>query len=164
MSAGAHFLVSAEKLINRNCLFPDRMSFRLVAQPLKRALATRSASSAARLPRSEQEVYAAKIGTREIVGFGYNGMPAYADRPDFVMPAIRWREDTPEIKVLREKEKGDWKNLTKKEKKNLYRASFCQTLVELRAPTGEWKLCLAAGLIATTLAMWIAIWMRTYGN
>lgn len=144
--------------------FQTDMAFRLVAQPLKRALATRSASHAAGTPRSEQEIFAAKIGTREIVGFGYNGMPAYADRADFVMPAIRWREDTPEIKALREKERGDWRKLTKVEKKALYRSSFCQTLVELRAPTGEWKLCIGAGLIAATLAIWIAVWMRVYGN
>ena len=44
-----------------------------------------------------------------------------------------------EIAGLREKEKGDWKKLAKEEKKVLYRASFCQTLAEVEAPTGEWK-------------------------
>lgn len=48
---------------------------------------------------AEQALHKDKIGTREIVGFGWNGLPAYADRVSFPFPAIRWREDTPEIKV-----------------------------------------------------------------
>lgn len=41
----------------------------------------------------------ALIGNREIVGYGYNGEPNYADRPDFPMPAIRWKEPTPDVIV-----------------------------------------------------------------
>lgn len=148
------------------------MAFRLLVQPLKRTapLANRAASTVAptagAVPgavRTENEIYKDKIGTREIVGFGFSGMPAYADRFDYPLPAIRWREDTPEIKVLREKEKGDWHKLTKQEKKVLYRASFCQTFQEMNAPTGEWKLALAAGLVAIGLALWVSIWLRVYG-
>lgn len=51
-------------------------------------------------------------GKREVVGYGFNGNPVYVDRVDFPMPAIRWKETTPEIAALREKEKGDWKKLT----------------------------------------------------
>lgn len=40
---------------------------------------------------------------------------------------------------MREKEKGDWKNLTIDEKKRLYRASFRLTFAELDAPTGRFK-------------------------
>lgn len=65
---------------------------------------------------------------------------------------------------LREKEKGDWRKLTKQEKKTLYRASFRQTFAEFKAPNGEWKLCIAGAVTALGLALWIAIWMRTYGN
>lgn len=39
------------------------------------------------------------IGNREIVGYGFNGMPIYVDRPDFPMPAIRWKEPTSDITV-----------------------------------------------------------------
>ena len=49
--------------------------------------------------------------------YGTNGTYSYLDKSDMPFPAIRFREDTPEIKVLREKEKGDWKNLTIEEKK-----------------------------------------------
>ena len=46
----------------------------------------------------------------------------------------RFREDSPEILKLREKEKGDWKKLTIAEKKVLYRSSFCQTIAEVTNP------------------------------
>lgn len=41
----------------------------------------------------------AKIGNREIVGYGCNGVPNYIDRTDYPMPAIRFRETTPDIQV-----------------------------------------------------------------
>lgn len=40
-----------------------------------------------------------RIGNRDIVGHGYNGEPAYLDRADFPMPAIRWKENTSDIMV-----------------------------------------------------------------
>lgn len=43
------------------------------------------------------------IGKREVVGFGMNGSPSYLDRVDFPMPAIRYKEVTPEIQVRFEK-------------------------------------------------------------
>lgn len=43
--------------------------------------------------------YKGIIGKREVVGFGYNGMPVYHDRSDFPLPAIRWKESTPDISV-----------------------------------------------------------------
>ncbi|XP_017488668.1 PREDICTED: cytochrome c oxidase subunit 4 isoform 1, mitochondrial-like [Rhagoletis zephyria] len=68
-------------------------------------------------------------------------------------PAIRFREETEEIKKLREKEKGDWSKLTLDEKKKLYRHSFCLTLSEVEAPTGEWKIQLAVVLYTVGLAL-----------
>lgn len=87
------------------------MAFRLLAQPLKRSFIplanSRAGSSASSVTptigvdgvATEHHIYHDKIGTREIVGYGYNGLPAYADRIDFPLPAIRWREVTPEIGV-----------------------------------------------------------------
>ncbi|NP_001073120.1 cytochrome c oxidase subunit 4 isoform 1, mitochondrial-like [Bombyx mandarina] len=104
----------------------------------------------------------AKIGDREWVGYGFNGQPNYVDRPDFPLPAIRFREDTPDIKALREKEKGDWRKLTLEEKKTLYRASFCQTFAEFQAPTGEWKGVVGWALVLSSLAAWIYMAMKVF--
>lgn len=149
------------------------MAFRLLFQPIKRVAPSIRASHSAPVsvtPKlgvdgmpTEHHIFGTQIGTREIVGFGFNGLPTYVDRSDFPLPAIRWREESPEIALLRQKEKGDWKKLTKHEKKALYRHSFCQTFAEFEAPTGEWKPCVAAALVATALAIWFAIWMRLYG-
>ncbi|XP_042880908.1 cytochrome c oxidase subunit 4 isoform 1, mitochondrial-like [Penaeus japonicus] len=103
-----------------------------------------------------------KIGSREVVGFGFNGTPCYVDRVDFPMPGVRFKENTPDIQALREKEKGDWTKLTLEEKKALYRASFCQTFAEMKAPTGEWKSVLGISLIAASLAVWVYMWMKLY--
>jgi hypothetical protein len=65
---------------------------------------------------SREQAYP-RIGKREIVGFGKTGEPQYYDDNASPLPAIRWAEDTAEIKALREKAKGDWGNLTVAEKK-----------------------------------------------
>ena len=58
------------------------------------------------------------VGNREIVGYGNDGQPFYFDRLNKPFPAIRFKEDTPDMVALKEKEKGDWKSLTKEEKKH----------------------------------------------
>lgn len=40
------------------------------------------------------------IGNREIVGFGFNGVPCYVDRPDYPMPAIRYKAPSTDIQVI----------------------------------------------------------------
>ncbi|KAF7284911.1 cytochrome c oxidase subunit 4 isoform 1, mitochondrial-like isoform X2 [Rhynchophorus ferrugineus] len=91
-----------------------------------------------------------RVGTREMVGYGFNGTPTYVDRDDFPFPAIRWKETTTDIKSLYEKQKGDWRLLTKEEKKALYRSNYCQTFAEFQHPRGDWMepvchcLCLCA--------------------
>ncbi|XP_041375321.1 cytochrome c oxidase subunit 4 isoform 1, mitochondrial-like [Gigantopelta aegis] len=103
-----------------------------------------------------------KIGNRDVVGYGFNGTGSYADREEFPCPAIRFKENTPDVLALRMKEKGDWKKLTLEEKKELYRASFCQTFAEMKAPTGEWKSVTAAVLLALSVSAWFIMWMKTY--
>ncbi|CAH1392693.1 unnamed protein product [Nezara viridula] len=115
-----------------------------------------------RFGSSSASVESSVIGAREIVGFGFNGVPNYVDRPDFPLPAIRFRADTADIKALREKEKGDWKNLTQGEKKALYRASFCQTFAEMNAPTGEWKSIVGLALCFGSLALWAYMGMKLF--
>ena len=102
------------------------------------------------------------IGSREIVGYGFNGEPSYADRSDFPMPAIRWKEPTPDIIALREKEKGDWRKLTIEEKKALYRASFRQTFAEFKAPTGEWKSIVGWALFFASFSLWMFYFMKLF--
>lgn len=92
-------------------------------------------------------------GKREYVGYGINGSPIYCDLAEFPMPAIRFRESDATICALREKEKGDWKKLSKDDIKTLYRYSFCQTFAEFRAPTGEWKLHLGVMFWACTVGL-----------
>ncbi|XP_045111086.1 cytochrome c oxidase subunit 4 isoform 1, mitochondrial-like isoform X2 [Portunus trituberculatus] len=104
----------------------------------------------------------AKIGNRDVVGYGVNGAPNYYDRVDFPMPAVRFKENTPDVMALREKEKGDWNKLTMEEKKALYRASFCQTFAEMKAPTGEWKSILGISLLASSIAIWVYLLMKVY--
>ncbi|XP_067120168.1 cytochrome c oxidase subunit 4 isoform 1, mitochondrial-like [Centruroides vittatus] len=102
------------------------------------------------------------IGNRDVVGYGLNGTYMYIDRLDFPMPAIRFKENTPDVMALREKEKGDWKNLTIEEKKTLYRASFRQTFAEMKAPTGEWKVIVGWTLCGISLALWIFMFMQKF--
>lgn len=101
-----------------------------------------------------------RIGKREVVGFGMNGEPSYVDHLTYPFPAIRFKEDTPEILKIKEKEKGDWKKLTIEEKKALYRASFCQTYAEQQAPTGEWKAIFGTYFAVISVAFWMMIWVK----
>merc|ERR1712080_609391 len=102
------------------------------------------------------------IGKREIVGFGQNGEITYFDSVMHPFPAIRFKEDAGDITALREKEKGDWKKMTVEEKKALYRASFCQTLAEVEAPTGEWKSIIGIALIGLSLGLWGFLFLAVY--
>ncbi|XP_050401339.1 cytochrome c oxidase subunit 4 isoform 1, mitochondrial [Patella vulgata] len=103
-----------------------------------------------------------QLGNRDIVGYGFNGDPTYADRLEYPCPAVRFKENSSEVMALRQKEKGDWKNLSLAEKKALYRASFCQTFAEVQAPTGEWKSVLAGVLMLFGVAGWVVIWMKKF--
>ena len=38
-------------------------------------------------------------GNRFVVGYGFNGEPNYIDRVDFPIPAVRFKEDSPQISV-----------------------------------------------------------------
>jgi len=103
-----------------------------------------------------------RIGNREVVGYGINGQNSYIDHVAFPMPALRWKETTPEIQALKDKEKGDWKKLSIEEKKTLYRASFCQTYSEMRAPDGRWKSVVGCALGLISLSWWAYIWEKLF--
>ena len=103
-----------------------------------------------------------KIVGRDIVGYGLNGEPQYFDSITYPCPSVRFMKNTPEIMALREKEKGDWKKLTLDEKKTLYRASFCQTLVEVDAPTGEWKAICGWAFFWCSIAIFSFVGIRKF--
>ncbi|XP_013161520.1 PREDICTED: cytochrome c oxidase subunit 4 isoform 1, mitochondrial-like [Papilio xuthus] len=103
-----------------------------------------------------------RIGCRDVVGHGINGSAAYRDDPHFPFPSVRFKENTRDICALREKEKGDWRQLCCEEKKSLYRASFCQTFAEFQAPTGTWKFIAGWVLIVTSFAWWFVIYYHHY--
>jgi len=147
----------------------DRMNGQLVRSLLRGSqLSTRALSTSAQL-RSEAALDQAardrihpKLGNRDVVGWGFNGTASYVDREEYPMPAVRFKENTPDVMALREKEKGDWKTLTVDEKKSLYRASFCQTFAEMKAPSGEWKSVLAAIITALAISGWTIIFMKKF--
>ncbi|XP_012271489.1 cytochrome c oxidase subunit 4 isoform 1, mitochondrial-like [Orussus abietinus] len=104
----------------------------------------------------------AKIGNREVVGFGMNGEYSYIDRCDFPFPAIRYRECTPDFMALREKERGDWRKLSLEEKRCLYRASFCQTFTEFEAPTSEWKSIIGWAMFWVGVSLWLFMFVHHF--
>ncbi|KAG5884628.1 hypothetical protein JTB14_023822 [Gonioctena quinquepunctata] len=102
-----------------------------------------------------------RVGNREMVCFGMNGQPTYADDPSFPFPAIRYKETIPNIQALYEKQKGDWRLLSKEEKKAIYRSNFCQTFAEFQAPnSGEWMGVVGLGLVGCSLGLWLFLFMR----
>lgn len=67
-----------------------------------------------------------------------------------------------EVVSLKEKEKGDWRNLSLEEKQALYRMSFSQPFSEIiDEPADDWKIILAStftamGLMTLGLYIWMA--------
>nr|AAA74396.1 cytochrome c oxidase subunit IV [Urechis caupo] len=114
----------------------------------------------AQLSQTQKDAAYPKLGNRDIVGYGMNGLPTYIDLPEFPAPAVRYGENTAEVVALREKEKGDWNSLSVEEKKALYRASFRETYSEMKAPNGEWKSVLAGVILGISLTGWVMIWMK----
>ncbi|GMT04914.1 hypothetical protein PENTCL1PPCAC_27088 [Pristionchus entomophagus] len=103
-----------------------------------------------------------KAGEREVVGYGTNGEPSYVDRMDYWYPAIRFRKEDEVIAPIRQKEKGNWKNLSAEEKKLLYRYSYRQTLAEFEAPSGYWKVMVSVGATIISLATFYMVFLTLY--
>ncbi|XP_056639299.1 cytochrome c oxidase subunit 4 isoform 1, mitochondrial-like [Diorhabda sublineata] len=104
-----------------------------------------------------------RIGNREMLCYGMNGQPMYIDSVHFPFPALRYKEMTSDLQALFQKQNGDWKHLTKEDKKALYRANYCQTFAEFTAPaSGEWMGVVGIGLILCSLAAWIYIFERLF--
>ncbi|CAH8654751.1 unnamed protein product [Heterobilharzia americana] len=86
----------------------------------------------------------------------------YYDDMAYPYPGIRFRNHTPEISSLQGKEHGDWCKLTKEEIKTLYRHSFRQTLAEVSAPNGQWKLGMAYGFLFISISLMFYVFARLF--
>ena len=148
---GSQFL---RLMYNRNLLLP-----RLALQ-----LASRRPIQTSSIVQSGHEIEhwwgPERNNGREVVGFGHNGDEIYWDRLDYWYPAIRFRKDDDKIVAIREKEKGDWKNLSLEDKKTLYRYSFKQTLAEFEAPTGYWKVILSGAFFISSFVFGYAAFLK----
>jgi len=68
---------------------------------------------------------------------------------------------TLDMYTLKQREKGDWRNLSLQEKQALYHMSFSQPFCYIEQPADEWKLILAGtftsmGLMILGLYMWLS--------
>jgi len=126
------------------------------------ALTRRLAHSEVQLSQALKDQYYPKLGNRDIVAYGWNSIPTYADRSEFPCPAVRFKENTKEILALRVKEQGDWKSLSLADKKSLYRASFCQTYSEFQAPSGEWKAVVSYILFGLSVTGLVFSWIKHF--
>ncbi|XP_045462281.1 cytochrome c oxidase subunit 4 isoform 2, mitochondrial-like [Harmonia axyridis] len=116
-------------------------------------------------PYKRDPVTEYRVGNREVVGYGINGEPNYGDSHMFPFPSIRYKEPTQEILALREREKGNWKLLSKEDKKDLYRASFCQTFSEFKTPRpGAWCEIYGWMFIFFSISLWVSIGVEKYVN
>ena len=120
----------------------------------------RFAHTEVQLSKTLKDQYYPKLGNRDIVAYGWNSIPTYADRAEFPCPPVRYKENSKEIDALRVKEKGDWKTLSLADKKALYRASFRQTFAEFQAPTGEWKAVIGMIFMAFSVTGLVYTWIK----
>lgn len=65
-----------------------------------RILSVAARSAICKKPTGVAQIHhVSKIGSREVVGYGWNGSTVYADRLDYPFPAIRFKENTPDVLV-----------------------------------------------------------------
>ncbi|CAL8073236.1 unnamed protein product [Calicophoron daubneyi] len=107
-----------------------------------------------------EKKYYPHIGNREIVGYGRNGTPMYLDDISYPYPGIRFRSHSDEIEALQKKEQGPWEALSIGEIKTLYRHSFRQTLAEVVAPRGHWKLGVGWGFMLISAGALFFLYVR----
>jgi len=65
-----------------------------------------------------------------------------------------------ELKPLKQKEMGDWKDLTVDEQMDLYNMYFGMTIAELSQPRDQWKTSLGVALMYVSLAFLVNLFCR----
>lgn len=90
-------------------------------------------------------------------------LPKYSDHRATPLPEICYLEDlSPELKSLKEKEKGAWASLSAKDKVALYHIKFNQTYADMNKGSSEWKTAIGGTLIFIGLTAFIILWQRKY--
>ncbi|XP_044126055.1 cytochrome c oxidase subunit 4 isoform 1, mitochondrial [Bufo gargarizans] len=90
-------------------------------------------------------------------------LPKYHDYRSFPLPDIPYQENlTPDLKALKEKEKGAWASLSAQEKVQLYRIKFDLTYADMNRGSSEWKTVIGGTLICIGLTAIILTWQRKY--
>ncbi|GFY78886.1 uncharacterized protein TNIN_86721 [Trichonephila inaurata madagascariensis] len=98
---------------------------------------------------------------RSVTSLSFNN--SFVDDPCVTDASKPCRNDrTAAILTLKQKEKGDWRNLTLEEKQALYYMSFSQPFCDVfDEPADEWKLILAGafttmGLMTLGMYLWLS--------
>ncbi|XP_056381485.1 cytochrome c oxidase subunit 4 isoform 1, mitochondrial [Hyla sarda] len=90
-------------------------------------------------------------------------LPKYHDNRSVPLPEVSFLgELSPELKALKEKEKGAWASLSAQEKVELYRIKFNQTYADMNKGSNEWKTVFGATLFIVGFTSLIIIWQRKY--
>ncbi|XP_075182364.1 LOW QUALITY PROTEIN: cytochrome c oxidase subunit 4 isoform 1, mitochondrial [Anomaloglossus baeobatrachus] len=93
---------------------------------------------------------------------GYSS-PKYHDHRAVPLPEVAFLDNlTPELKALKDKEKGQWMSLSAQEKVQLYRIKFNQTYANMNKKSNEWKTALGGTLIFIGLTALIIVWQREH--
>lgn len=85
--------ISIFLLFYKFLLFQYKMASKLFLSCLRQNIPThvRGMSAAVGFPD--------KIGNRDVVGYGFNGIECYMDRTDYPFPAVRFKANTPDVMV-----------------------------------------------------------------
>ncbi|XP_075694409.1 cytochrome c oxidase subunit 4 isoform 1, mitochondrial [Rhinoderma darwinii] len=90
-------------------------------------------------------------------------LPRYNDNRSIPLPEVSYLKDlTPELKALKEKEKGLWDSLSAQEKLQLYSIKFNQTYANMNKGSNQWKTVIGGTLIVIGFTAFIIMWQRKY--
>ncbi|KAM6953448.1 cytochrome c oxidase subunit 4I1-like [Aplochiton taeniatus] len=90
-------------------------------------------------------------------------VPQYVCRLDTPLPDVPFVTNlTPDQQLLKEREQGDWSQLTKEEKLALYRLSHQLSYPEMRQGSLEWKTVLGGVFFLLGFSGLLVWWQRVY--
>ncbi|XP_066440020.1 cytochrome c oxidase subunit 4 isoform 1, mitochondrial [Eleutherodactylus coqui] len=90
-------------------------------------------------------------------------LPQYYDHRHIPLPDIPYMKVlTPELKALKEKEKGAWASLSAQDKVQLYRIMFNQTYADMKRGSSEWKTAIGGTLFFVGVTALVYMWQKKY--